>query len=439
MKNLFQNVILIFCFILSLGIKAEVKIETSLSHPIILKDKKQTIYLKVNLEGLKGELSESKRLPVNMSLVLDKSGSMNGIKIERAKEAARMIINSLSKDDIFSFVLFAQEATTLIPATKVSNKKELIDLVDTIKADGGTALFAGISKGIIETEKFLGSQYVNRVVLLSDGQANQGPSSTEEIGQLGIAAIKQGVSITTIGIGEGYNEELMNQLALKSDGNHGYAASPEQIASLLKSELGQILNVMGKEIKIKLICAKGVRPVKVVDKESSISGGEVTIFFNQIYHEQKKYALIELEVNEKDLGNGLIAKTEINYIDGITQKNENQMTTSYVKNSDSIVMVESSINKEILASVFVIEALDRNVQAIKLAKSGDIKGSRVILGLNQISIEDQKSKYNSEQLKEVQFSCEALLQNLGKDSFQENVKDYNAVDNTVRSQNKIQK
>lgn len=84
-------------------------------------------------------------------------------------------------------------------------------------AGGGTALYAGVAQGASELREFLDPHRVNRIILLSDGQANKGPSSPSELGNLGAALISEGISVTTIGIGLGYNEDLMTQLAPRSD------------------------------------------------------------------------------------------------------------------------------------------------------------------------------------------------------------------------------
>ena len=99
-----------------------------------------------------------------------------------------------------------------MPATKVSDKKTIFRAIRQIRADGSTALFGGVSKGAKEIRKFLSHKRVNRMVLLSDGLANVGPQSPSELGDLGSSLIEDGISVTTIGLGLGYNEDLMTKL-----------------------------------------------------------------------------------------------------------------------------------------------------------------------------------------------------------------------------------
>ncbi|MCK5662213.1 MAG: VWA domain-containing protein, partial [Thiotrichaceae bacterium] len=190
----------------------QVHLDVSLGTPILIAEQKQTVHLKITLRGLPLERS-IQRTPVNIALVLDRSGSMHGQKIQRAKEAAIMAIDYLDSQDILSIVSYDDRIDVLVPATKMSDKANIAAAIRRLTARGSTALFAGVSKGGDEVQKFLDKNRVNRVILLSDGIANVGPSSPYALGQLGSKLIKLGISVTTLGLGLGYNEDLMTQLA----------------------------------------------------------------------------------------------------------------------------------------------------------------------------------------------------------------------------------
>ncbi|MBI3735658.1 VWA domain-containing protein [Candidatus Sumerlaeota bacterium] len=142
---------------------AKVNLEVATANSVLLADKKQTTYLKVGLRALAEDIGKSRPL-INAAIVLDKSGSMNGEKIERAKEAAQTYINGLHSNDIVSVITYDTNVCVLVPATKVSDKDQIFAAINRIRADGGTALFAGVSKGAAEVRKFLGKERVNRVV-----------------------------------------------------------------------------------------------------------------------------------------------------------------------------------------------------------------------------------------------------------------------------------
>src|SRR6185295_2090029 len=174
--------------------------------------------------------------------------------------------------------------------------------IERLSAGGNTALFAGVSKAAAEVRKFLDRQRVNRIILLSDGQANVGPSSPTDLGNLGASLIKEGISVTTLGLGLDYNEDLMTQLARKSDGNHYFIENSSDLARKFGYEFDDVLSVAAQELTVKISCGPGVRPVRVLGRESDITGQTVTTYLNQLYGNQEKYILLEIETPAERAG-----------------------------------------------------------------------------------------------------------------------------------------
>jgi len=173
---------------------AQVKLDVSMAQPTLLAEKKQMAYLKVGLTGFKMS-PESDRAPINVALVLDKSGSMSGTKLAKAKEAACLAVRGLDSQDIVSIVTYDSTVEVLVPATKLTDKEAVCSKISRIESGGSTALFAGISKGAAELRKFLDRDRVNRVILLSDGLANVGPQTPGELGDLGASLRANGSAV----------------------------------------------------------------------------------------------------------------------------------------------------------------------------------------------------------------------------------------------------
>ena len=159
----------------SLRAAEQMKIDVALAKPYLMAGQKQTSFLRVGLTGL--PIDATRRTPVNLAIVLDKSGSMQGDKLRKAKDAALASIDRLGPNDIVSVVAYDHTVEVLVPATKISDRAALRTAIERLSAGGNTALFAGVSKGAAEVRKFVDRQRVNRIILLSDGQANLGPSS----------------------------------------------------------------------------------------------------------------------------------------------------------------------------------------------------------------------------------------------------------------------
>src|SRR4029453_15765006 len=183
--------------------------------------------------------SRDKRSPVNVALVIDRSGSMTGDRIAATKKGAHVALERLSSDDIVSLVAYNHEVDLLAPAAPVGGSRDKLErAIEKLTADGTTALYAGVKEGGEQVKEFRWDTKVNRVILLSDGLANVGPSSPREVAELGRELASKGISVTTIGLGLEYNEDLMQRLAAARDGNHRFVESPRDFAAIFHRGFG---------------------------------------------------------------------------------------------------------------------------------------------------------------------------------------------------------
>ncbi|MCC6699262.1 MAG: VWA domain-containing protein, partial [Candidatus Hydrogenedentes bacterium] len=229
------------------ALAAQARLDANLATPVLLEGGKQTAYLRVALTGQPLPSAE-KRTPVNVAIVVDRSGSMQGEKIYAAREAAKMAVDRLRPDDIVSIVAYQSTVEVLLPATRASDTASIHQAIDRITANGSTALFAGVSKGAGEVRKFLDKTRVNRIILLSDGLANVGPSSPGELEDLGRSLGSEGIAVTTLGLGLDYNEDLMTRLAQRSDGNHMFVENTTDLAKAYSIEFGDVMSVVAQDV-----------------------------------------------------------------------------------------------------------------------------------------------------------------------------------------------
>ncbi len=399
--------------VLSPGAEAkQVQLEVSMPNPVLLANQKQTTYLKVGMTGFQ-MASERARPPVNVAIVLDRSGSMSGEKLERAKDAAKEAINRLSSQDILSLVVYDSAVDVLVPATKVGDRQSLHQRVDQIRSGQSTALFAGVSKGAAELRKFMELERVNRVILLSDGIANKGPSSPGELGELGASLIKEGISVSTIGLGLDYNEDLMAKLADRSDGNHVFVEHPNQLVGVFNEEFGDILSVVAQEIDIKIKTAPSIRPVRVLGWDADISGNEVRVSMNQIYSEQEKYVILEVEVPATSPENKIdVATVEIAYTNMETSANDRLSGGAKLSFSESKKIVGAKLNRDVMISCATQIATANNAVATQLRDEGKVEQARQILTDNFAYLEENGKALNSDFLLQYGFSNRADALNL---------------------------
>lgn len=377
----------------------EVRLRAELGTPVVLAGGARTAYLKVGLTGF--DLPDAKsRAPVNLAIVLDRSSSMSGEKIARAKEAAIMAVDRLRDDDIVSVVSYDSVVEVLVPATRASEREMIRAKIRGLDARGMTALFAGVSKGAQEIRKFLADDRVNRIVLLSDGQANVGPSSPNELGHLGITLAKEGISVTTLGLGLGYNEDLMSQLAAKSDGNHAFVAQANDLPRIFDSELGDVLAVVAQEVTVKVHLAAGARPVKVINREAEIRGQTAIVSLNQLYARQERFFLLEVELPAGTSGTSReVATVEVSYANMLTSKTDRLSSAVGVGYATTLAEVEARTSKDVMVAAVEAIANEQSRLAVTLRDEGNVAAAQKVLLDNATYLDQNASKYASQKLK----------------------------------------
>ncbi|GGB86586.1 hypothetical protein GCM10011352_10600 [Marinobacterium zhoushanense] len=359
--------------------KQEVTLDLSLATPVMAAGAAQKAYIKISLDGF--ELpGRATRTPANVAIVLDRSGSMGGDKIQHAREAAIMALGRLDERDIVSVVAYDSQVEVVVPATRLTDRQPIYQAIRTIRAGGNTALFAGVSKGAAELRKFIDRNRVNRVILLSDGLANVGPQTPSALGRLGQSLAKEGISVTTIGLGLGYNEDLMTQLAGMSDGNHAFVENAADLARIFQYEFGDVMSVVAQDLIIEIRCLNGVRPLRLLGRDSDVYGDRVRTRLNQLYSEQEKYLVLEVEVPAQEAGSELeLASVQVDYANLATRQAARLDGRVRAQFSASEQEVQQAVDKPALESAVEQVANELSREAVELRDQGDVQGARSLL------------------------------------------------------------
>jgi Ca-activated chloride channel family protein len=364
---------IMLCLVVSASTTAlskPVACRVELDRGILPAGKKQRAIIKITLDSPKASKTR-KRTLINLSIVLDRSGSMSGEKLEKAKEAAIEALRRLGPRDVFSLVVYDTNVETIVPAQNARNTEWIERRIRTIHAGDSTALFGGVSQGVAEIRKNLKSRYIHRIILLSDGLANVGPSTPADLGRLGSALIKENISVTTVGVGTDYNEDLMTRLSQNSDANAYHVKESKDIPHIFTKELGNIANIIAKKVILNIECPEGVIPISIIGREGRIRGKTIELYLNQLYGEQEKYALIEVEIPESRANEKKkIATARISYQDAVTNKNKDILTHVIALFSAKKEAVKSSINKEVQREYHINLSTINNDNAISLADQG---------------------------------------------------------------------
>jgi Ca-activated chloride channel family protein len=237
------------------------------------------------------------RRPVNLAIVLDRSGSMRSEgKMENAKAALRALIDQLHSDDILSIVVYDDVVDVLRRACRVGNRDDIRRLVDEVYPRGWTNLGGGMIEGFHQAEKNVGGEFVNRVILLSDGLANQGITDPAELTRIVRRFRARSISLTTIGVGLEYNENLMVSLSEGGGGNYYFLESARNLASVFRKEFNLLSCLVAQNASIELTFGKGVRVRDVIGCENEGERDRHTIRIGDLYGGECREFTVELDV-----------------------------------------------------------------------------------------------------------------------------------------------
>ena len=213
------------------------------------------------------------RPPLNLALVIDRSGSMAGRKLSYARKAARFLAGELTTRDRLAIVTFDGEVQVVVPSTPVADPLAFIAAINTIHSGGCTALFDGWLAGAMQVAEHLERNALNRVLLLSDGQANEGLTNTAEIAAKVAGLTAKGISTSAFGLGDGFDEDLMGAMATSGDGTLAFIESPGQLPDLYASELQGLANTLGKRVSIGIRTKQGAELVDVLNDLDTTEAG----------------------------------------------------------------------------------------------------------------------------------------------------------------------
>jgi Ca-activated chloride channel family protein len=259
----------------------------------------------------------------------------------------------------------------------VEDKDALREKIQGIRADGSTALYSGVKLGADQIGEFLSAKRINRVILLSDGLANVGPSLPRELRRLGGELSERGISVTTIGVGDDYNEDLMAALAESSDANYYYVKDTEKLPEIFAKELGEMLAVAARDVRIEIICPDGVRPLGFIGRPEKFESQKASVSLSQFTTGQNRYLFLRCIVN----GNKPeVARVKVNYTDelngGTVEVADDVAKIRFTEDRD---VADKSVNGAVVAQKEIMLTAVAKDEAMAEADAGNYKQAATIL------------------------------------------------------------
>src|SRR5829696_421273 len=205
--------------------------------------------------------TERERAPVNLAIVLDRSGSMSGEKLRVAKVAVEEAIARLRPEDRFSVVVYDDVVDVVVESTNASPeaRRGAVDRLRSVEARGSTNLGEGWLRGCEQVARHLVERGVDRTLLLTDGLANVGMTDPDLLASHAAELRARGVSTSTFGVGNDFDERLLKALADAGGGHFYYIADAPQIRDAITSEVGETLEVVAREVDLEITARDDIR------------------------------------------------------------------------------------------------------------------------------------------------------------------------------------
>ncbi len=332
---------------------------------------------------LLAEIQPSARIGVgpaalNLAIVLDKSGSMYAAeKLEYVISAVSHVINALRPDDFCSIIVFADKARVLIPASQIYDKtsaRRLVRNIDQIDVGSGTEMLHGIRAAIDEIRKNLSRERMNHIILLTDGLTLHENHCKEQC----LMAAGEGISVSTIGVGDDFNERFLLDIANACKGTSYYIDVPRDIPAIFDQELTGVQNVVVRNPVLKLKLSKDisirrgykVKPlindlgnIPTVDREAVIPLGD-------LQKEETQSLLLELVLPSRKPGTYRIARATLSY--DIPEQNRfgeqlrHDITITYTDDPTQTV----TVNPKVMAVVDAVSVFRQQTRALEFAQAG---------------------------------------------------------------------
>lgn len=236
------------------------------------------------------------RVPTDLVVVLDRSGSMMGEKIEHARAAVRALVGGLARDDRFALVTYSDGAQVPIPLASVSDRAAWLSIVDGIHADGGTAMSSGLDAALAMIDGARQTGRAPRVVLISDGLANQGDFSHEGLVARALRASRGEYALSTVGVGADFDEGLMAALADAGTGNFHFLASAAGLDRILGAEFATARETVATGVRVAIEPAGGVRVVDAAGYPLERTGSTVRFQPGSLFAGQERRIWVTFEV-----------------------------------------------------------------------------------------------------------------------------------------------
>jgi Ca-activated chloride channel family protein len=310
------------------------------------------------------------RPPVNLAFVLDRSGSMDGQKIRLATQAVEEAIGRLEPSDRFAVVIYDDEVEIIVPGTPATAaaRSEAIGRLRSVQARNMTDLSGGWLAGCEQVAAALMSEGVNRALLLTDGLANRGITDRDELARHAGELRARGVSTSTFGVGDDFDEVLLAGMASAGGGHFYFIESAAQIRDHIGSEVGEALEVVARDVALEVTLPEGVRVEPLGAFPARAKGGRISVELGDLVSGQEVEVPLRASFGFGREGDVLPALVAVSDRDGVLEGTAARVSWTYATDAANDAQPRDRLVDRLVAGVFAARARQ---QAVELNRRGD--------------------------------------------------------------------
>jgi Ca-activated chloride channel family protein len=347
-------------------------------YPILAPDTSHQVHLMARF--IAGETTQQTvRRPLNLSLIIDHSGSMAGQKLDFTRQAAQFLVQNLSAEDILSIVLYNDSVETLLYPENVLRKDTINQHINSITASGTTNLSGGWLQGCQHISTHYDTKFVNRAILMTDGLANRGVTDHQQLVKLATQKYGEGISTTTMGLGQDFNEDLLTDMANHGGGSFYFIESPEVAPTIFHEELNGLLNVVGQNLTLTITPAPHITLNQQLNAYTFESFNDSQRYrLGDIFAKEVKALLLSMSIPPLSNGTHQVATLKFEFDELLAESTEHRIielpVTLTIGSHNAIVP-----HQEVQTQILLLQAAQARREAIISADKRQYQAGSILL------------------------------------------------------------
>lgn len=324
---------------------------------------------------------QADRMPLNLSLIIDRSGSMSGAKLEYVKEAAIHALRLLTAADRASVVIYDDSVDLLTPSQALTNsaRDDMIRRIRDVRPGGMTNLSGGWFTGCDQIADYMTGDYLNRALLLTDGLANVGLTDHEQLVMQAKELRRRGISTTTFGVGHDFNQFLLQGIADGGGGHFYFIDKPNQIPNYFQGELGELLTTLARELTLDLNLPPGVEVDVLNNIQHEPLGHTLRLFLGDAYAGETRYLGLKVKLPAGVPGQEIKLSFTLRYEDTrLRQSVKLEQSISFTVATAQACEAQA-VDEDVLREAGRLEAEKAKIEALRKEQQGDIAGAQTAL------------------------------------------------------------